>query len=417
MNIRTIVRSRQGAVRILALCVSLTSTALLSGCADFWKPVTTTTTTTTGSGTNLVYVGKNASSQLAGYAIGAGSLTAVSGSPYSLSSPATALSINPKNTFLYIGTASGIYGYSIATGGALTALSSGAALASGYPVASMDVSPDGNWIAVLSNTLTQGIYVYPLNTSTGLFSTGSETTLVPGNGVPVTGSCSPVAQSIKFSPLESQQATTVVAATFGCGGVATYTFNNSTTSGGVPAYVAYLAPTAATISYNGLAWTTNGTSLFVASGGTDNEILPFTVDTTGGTITAATPAQAVGTNPTAISFSKSQSYLYVTNAGNLTTPGSTVSGYAVSISSGTPTFTALANAPYATNGNSPSAIGYDNSGAYMLVLNQTGPPDLLQYTVDTTSGTAGRLYVTASVSTGLSALTTAVGGTVLVTTH
>ena len=106
-------------------------------------------------------------------------------------------------------------------------------------------------------------------------------------------------------------------------------------------------------------------------------------------------------------------FVYVTN-----TTDDTISGYSVTTNTTTPvtSFTALGSpSPYATLGGAPAAIAFDNTGTWMLAMNQTGPPDLIQYTVDTVVS-PGRLYVTGSVFTGLS-IVTASPGITMVTTH
>jgi len=403
MSIRTSLRSRQSA--FFVLCATLISTAMLSGCASFWSPVTTTTTTTnTGTGYNLVYVGKNATTSLQGYLISSTGLTAVSGSPYSLTYAPTALAINPANTYLYVGTGNGVYGYSIASGGALTTLSSGAALEAGFPVASIDVSPDGKYLLALSSsTSSPALYICALDTSTGLFSSCTANSGVQVSGTPGT---------VKFSPLESSLTTTAVAVTYGTSGLYTYTFDSGTLlySG------SYVAPTLTTASYNGITWNSAGTAVFLASGGADDEVISYPINSSSAMITNNPTPLAVGADPQALTFNQSQSYLYVTNTGSVAVPGSTVSGYTVTMSGTTPTYTPLSpTSTFSTSGNLPSAIAYDNTGTYLLVMNQSGPPDLVQYTIDTS--TAGRLYVTSSISTGLTASGTTPGGITMVTTH
>jgi 6-phosphogluconolactonase (cycloisomerase 2 family) len=376
MSIRTSLRSRQSA--FFALCATFVSTAILSGCASFWSPITTTTTTTnSGTGYNLVYVGKNSTTSLAGYLISSTGLTAVSGSPYSLTYAPTALAINPANTYLYVGTGDGVYGYSIASGGVLTTLS--------------------------SSTSSPALYICALDTSTGLFSSCTANSSVQLSGTP---------QSVKFSPLESSLTTSAVAVTYGTSGLYTYTFDSGTLlySG------SYVAPTLTTASYNGITWNSAGTAVFLASGGADDEIISYPLNSSSAVITNNPTTLTVGADPQALTFNQSEAYLYVTNTGTVATPGSTVSGYTVTMSGSTPTFAALSpTSTFSTSGNLPSAIAYDNTGTYLLVMNQSGPPDLVQYTIDTS--TPGRLYVTNSVSTGLTASGTTPGGITMVTTH
>jgi hypothetical protein len=413
MRIRSTFRRRQSAFRILALCVALASTALLSGCGSFFHAISSTTTTGGGTGYDIVYAGKNNSNSFVGYYMSSttAGLTKVTGSPFSLTSPALAMAISPLNSFLYVGTANGIFGYSIAAGGALTALNSGTALASGLTPVSMDVSPDGDYLAVLPSNASY-LYIYALNTNTGLFATtGTQAAFPTAGGTP---------QCVKFSPLEATQTTSVLAASFGAGGIETYVF-----SGGVATPVQNI-PTAGgvsgTINYNKLVWNTAGTVLFVASGGTDYSLISYPINATLGTYNTGTYyAYPVGTNsnsdPTALTFNNTQSYIYVANTGNLTVPGYSIPGYGVSLSGTTPTYTQISGSPFATPGYEVAALAFDNLDTYILAFTQTGSPDLVQYTIDTGSVAPGRLEYAAGVSTGLSASTSTIGGITMVTTH
>ena len=64
------------------------------------------------------------------YSISTGTLEQVSGSPYNLSAAPYCIAIAPGGGFLYVGTVSGIYLYSIGSGGALTIGNGGAVISS-----------------------------------------------------------------------------------------------------------------------------------------------------------------------------------------------------------------------------------------------------------------------------------------------
>src|SRR5882724_2362221 len=128
-------------ISLLALGGSL---LLLSGCGNFFNnPTDTTTPPPTGTTVNYVYVGNGGNSTVSGYSIStAGALTPLTNSPFAMLAAPTALAVHTSNTVLYVGTASGVYGYLIGSGGALTAIASGAVLLTN-PVAAMAISPDG----------------------------------------------------------------------------------------------------------------------------------------------------------------------------------------------------------------------------------------------------------------------------------
>src|SRR5580692_3595986 len=155
----------------------LLAATLLAGCAGFWNlPASTTTTTTTATtlSSGVFYVLNQTTKQIAAYFISSGTLEQVSGSPYNLSSAPNCIAIAPGGGFLYVGTVSGIYLYTIGSGGGLT-IGNGGAVISSDIAAAIEVS--GSWLIDTFNPNTTGsvqLDAIPINASTGLFSgTGS----------------------------------------------------------------------------------------------------------------------------------------------------------------------------------------------------------------------------------------------------
>jgi len=409
MHIRT--PSRLG--KALALATTLFCAGMFTGCGGFFQAITTTTTTNTGTGFDLVYAGKNSADSFVGYAITSNGLTAVSGSPFSIGSPPLSMAINPADSFLYVGTIAGIYGYSIPAGGSLSVLNSGATVAntpsvlSNGPV-SMDISPDGNWLAVLTSFAGGSVTVldYQITSATGLLTFTDSVSLAQVNS----GS---IAHSIKFSPSEN-----LLAVTLGTDGTDVFTFTGA--NGTISSTFDHLTPPVVGNSDNGAVFNAASSTLYItrAQGSLAGVLAyyPVTYNSSNNTVTLSTGTEiATGDFPTALSFNNAttQPYLYAVTADD-----SSISGYAVTTS--TPSLQTLSTQPYSTlgAGNAPYALAFDNSDTYMLVLNQNGPPDLIQYTVDATPATAGRLYVTGSVTTGLGTLSTTTGaGITMVTTH
>ena len=111
---------------IAALC--------LTGCNGFWKPLPSTgggggTTTLTSGDFYVLNVG---TSQMVGLYVNAGTLTALPGSPYTLSATPIAITVAPNNAFLYVSTLGGIFVYTInTTTGQLTLGNNGQAITSG----------------------------------------------------------------------------------------------------------------------------------------------------------------------------------------------------------------------------------------------------------------------------------------------
>ena len=219
--------------QVLLAAMVLTLPAGLTGCGAFFV-CAKASCTTNGTNSSLTgayaFVTNSASSTEAinGYALSTGTPVIGTGFPYTLTYAPSALAVSTNNRFLYIGSnttltggLSAIYGYTIGTGGALTALQSSPLVASN--VAAMDVSPDGQWLVVLSSgdgqTLPTTVSVFGLNSSTGLI-TGTASTL------PATSATSLPNTPVSLKVAPSAQ---YVAIALGTGGAAVFPF--STTNG------------------------------------------------------------------------------------------------------------------------------------------------------------------------------------------
>src|SRR5579863_8497362 len=60
---------------------------------------------------DYVYVANATTSTLAGFSVGTGKLTAVSGSPYTLGFVPTAVAVNPANSIVFVAGTNGLYGF------------------------------------------------------------------------------------------------------------------------------------------------------------------------------------------------------------------------------------------------------------------------------------------------------------------
>jgi hypothetical protein len=120
--------------------IMLLAVVLLTGCGSFWNVLNTggggctTNCTTLTSGVFYVLNSSPGQVEIVGSSISGGTLNALAGSPYSVPSGPYAIAVAPNNNFLYVSTQSGIYLYTIGTGGELK-------LASATPVAA-DFSAD-----------------------------------------------------------------------------------------------------------------------------------------------------------------------------------------------------------------------------------------------------------------------------------
>ena len=121
----------------------------LTGCSGFWDALPSTggggTGTTTLSSGDF-YVLNGATSQMVGLYVNAGTVTALPGSPYTLSAAPIAVTVAPNNAFLYVSTLGGIFLYTVNTStGQLTLGNSGQPISSD-PATSLQVVQTNTWI-------------------------------------------------------------------------------------------------------------------------------------------------------------------------------------------------------------------------------------------------------------------------------
>ncbi|HTJ29352.1 MAG TPA: hypothetical protein VL346_02555, partial [Acidobacteriaceae bacterium] len=153
--------------RCCAVLLAATA-AMLTGCSnDFFTGVNN------GGGSNgtssYVYVA-NAGGTLAEYTLTSGVLAALSGSPVSLPIAPTCIAMAPNNKSLYVGTATGVFLYTIGSGGALTEGNDDTIIylnQSGLTVKSMVVDSTSSWLIMTYQNSTE-IDALPLSSTSGL---------------------------------------------------------------------------------------------------------------------------------------------------------------------------------------------------------------------------------------------------------
>ncbi len=358
---------------------------MLTGCAGFFVANTSTSTTTTSSG-DYAYVVNNTTDTLSGFVVGTGTLTSISTYTLTNGLAPSSVAVSRPNTFVYVGGNGAISCYSIGTGGALTSVSATCASQTANFV-SLATSPDGQWLLALDN-LTQTVYVYKINTSTGLL-TLSATTVYAAPGV---GAATP--RSIRIAPNGA-----FVGVALGLGGDVIFNF---TTSTGVLSSPQNLA-VASGYSDNEVVFDTNSAYALVARTGPStgaSGVATYSVASTGA-LTGVQTLAASGDSPYSLLEDSTGAYVYTANRGS-----STISGYA--FASGT--LTALASSPY-TSGASVIALARDNSGKYVVAASSGGSSDLTLYSFDLL--TAGKLDAVAVSASG----TDPAGSLALATTH
>lgn len=315
--------------------------------------------TTTGGGTSTTTVdfayvafttvsGSTSTSYIVGYDISSGALTSVAN--VTLPFVPVALAVSPNNAFLYVAsvpgaTSPGIYGYSIGSTGALTALSSGNALFTDT-VAAMTISPDGEYMYTV-NSLGLTMAQYSLNTSTGALTSSGVVTVpaascVLNTSLPVSQAC-----SVAVSPAKNY-----VVASLGTAGDAV--FGYATGSG---------------VTNNGtfyeIAPFTNSGDFSVGIDASNNAYISQTAGMTAYSLgsTAATSrgtvSYASGAVPRSVAVDPESRFVFTANEGT-----GTISAFATGTSTA---LTAITGSPF-TGPAHVSALGVDSTSSYLVAL-------------------------------------------------
>jgi DNA-binding beta-propeller fold protein YncE len=374
----------------MAAAMGIWALSFATGCGNFWVYPGSLNNGSTSTG-DYVYVANQITETLAGYVVGTGTLTAISGLPRTLGFTPTSLVVNPANTMVFVaGTSLGV-GYidtfQIGTGGVLSLL-----MTNQVGVAdevSMDVSPDGQWLIGLdANGLTLDEYQITSTTaSTGQLTLGTATTYTFPSGA---GSVVPGV--LKFAPNGNY-----VYAAEGTAGDLLVPFSTSSGTWGTPQTLKLLSGSGT--ADNALAVSSNSGYLYVAQSGTNAGLAVFTIGSSNGQLTQVGSPLPSGTHPTSVVVNTAGTDIYVANQAS-----GSISEYSVA-SNGT----VAALSPASVNTTSaPWALAVDNSGKYLLAASQAGSPDLAMY-----SYSSGQLVLVTSTTTG----TDPTGAVALATTH
>lgn len=353
----------------------LAAASLLAGCKDFWKAPSGSGSGGGGSGlsSGAFYVANQATGQIAALSVNSGTLSKVTGSPYTLTSAPLALAVSPNGNFLYVGTQQGIFLYSIGSGGALTLGNSGGVISTDLAT-TMKVDATGAWLVESGPALGQ-LMAIPINSSTGMPASAVEqTALLPAATV----------QQLAISPDNTH-----VFVTMGSAGTEEVSFN---ASAGTPfgteknfgvknsagAAIAVAVDPTNRLVYVGETAATSGSK---NTGGVRVFNYSSMAEITG------SPFSSGGLGPYAILPLSNGSYVYVANRSVSGSSTGNITGFAVTTSGTTTSVSALSTT--ATTGVNPVGITEESNGNYLLAVNSGGSPDLSAFTFDTT--TAGKL--------------------------
>jgi 6-phosphogluconolactonase (cycloisomerase 2 family) len=369
--------------------VLLAATLPLAGCVkDFWQvtpPACTTNCTTVSSGVFYVLNSNAGQAGIAGYSIVSGTLTALTGSPYGLPAGPHAIAVAPNNSFLYVGTQSGIYLYAIGAGGALK-LASTTPVFTDFAAASMQVDATGSWLVEASGA--GYLYAIPISPSTGLAAgTVQEISLA---GI--------APRQLAISP----DNTNVMVALGGSGTevipFAAFSANPLPTSISAPIAVKSAGGAALSVAVD-----PHNQLLFIGEtagvSGTNNGVLrAFLYSSLSGTPAEVTgsPYASGGLTPVSILPTASGAYVYVANATVSNSSTGSVAEFALTVSGTAYSLTALSST--ASTGTSPAGLAEDSTGSVVLLVNSGGGPDLDVYSFDAT--TPGKLDPALTAATG-----------------
>jgi 6-phosphogluconolactonase len=364
-----------------------------TGCAGFFvcenKPACPASGTTGSTTADYAYVSNSAtgSTYINGYAVSGGTLTAATGSPYNLGFVPQAMVVTPNNSFLYVASplTSGIayiYGYSIGTGGALSLINSGTALAS-EPTAAMTMSLDGNYLFVLNST-TEELDQFTVNTSSGGLTLTGSYPYVGANG-----NTSVSVLSVKEAPSGD-----FLVCVLGQGGVLTFPYNSST--GMVNSSFFTIPPANSSSGFYSAAVDANG-YLYVA--GTAG-LQVYSTTSTGVATQVSSTAYAIGNGPRATVLNSTSSYVYTANEGS-----GTITADAVGTSGA---LTTISGSPF-SGPPSVGDLGVDSSGTYLVAAGSSSSTGIQLFSI----GTGGALSLLGSAASG----TSGAGPIVIAMTH
>ncbi len=360
---------------------------LLAGCGNFWQAPSSSSS---GGGTSSLssgnfYVLNQETKQIAAYSVVSGALTPVSGSPYTLSAAPYSIAIAPNGSFLYVGTATGIFLYDIASGGGLTLANSDNVISQDIAT-TMQVDSTGSWLVEAGPNLAE-LLAIPINTSTGVPTTTIEkSTLLPAATV----------QQLVISPDNAH-----VFVALGSSGTEDVTFAaGNATPFGTLANIAVVNASGAAVA---VAVDPDNRLLYIGetaatSGNNSGGLRAFNYTTL--TEVSGSPFATGGLAPYTITptryGSNAGDFVYVANRSVSGSSDGNIAGFAVTTTGTTTTLTSLSTT--ASAGVTPLGMTQDALGHYLLVVDSGGGPDLDAYTFDAT--TAGKLDSAFTGSTG-----------------
>jgi 6-phosphogluconolactonase len=369
----------KGGMWIVIVAVS----SVLAGCKGFWDLPAGTSGGGggTGASSGVFYVANQATSQLAAFSIASGALSAVSGSPYTLTAAPLAIAVAPNGNFLYVATAQGIFLYTIGSEGGLTVGNNGGVISSDLAT-TLQVDKNSSWLVDSGPNLGQ-LMAISINSTTGMPASSTEQqVLLPATSV----------QQLAISPDNANVFVALGAAgteevAFNSGGSAPFgALKNFAVKNSAGAAVSVAVDPQNRLVYVGETAATSGSN----TGG----VRAFTYSTMAEI--SGSPFASGGLGPYSILPLSAGTYVYVANRTVSGSGNGNITGLAVTTTGTTVGLSALTTT--AATGVNPVSMAAESKGNYLLVVDFGGNPDLQAYTFDTT--TAGKLNSSVSGKTG-----------------
>jgi 6-phosphogluconolactonase len=248
----------------------------------------------------LLYATNSGPDTVTGFSVAGGTLTALAQGPVGVGTNPASASTDPTGTFLYIGNlnSNNVSGFTInSSTGALTAIS-------GSP---FSVPSAASWVTVDPNPLDKFVYVTGLlpDSAISTFSFDPMTGVLTAVGTPFTSGLSNPAV-IAFN----SAGTFAYTANYGSGTVSAFSVNGTTGTLTQLAGSPYTAGGGA----SGVALDPSGSYLYV-SNQIDGTVSAFSIDAATGELTSLGPAVAAGTGPAQIVVDPTGKFVYVPNSG------------------------------------------------------------------------------------------------------
>jgi 6-phosphogluconolactonase len=361
----------------LAMVVSVAAMTALTGCGQFFPPLSSTSGSGGSSG-DYIYVGNLGTDPLtiAGFSIGSSALSAISGSAWNSTYSPNSMVVTQNDDYLFMGTDSGeVFSFPIDSDGALGT----GTVAGSLGPAAMVIDTSGDWLIGV-DAFSGQVYAFGLDSSSGTLTEPISSSIATMSG------CNPSTDLAGGNP------GLVIAPNddyiyVSCGTAGIYTFSFDSTSGDLTSVNSTLNPKQSGDADFGLAMAPSGNYLFAAETGI-GAVRVFSISSSNGTLSEVSGSPyKTATGPNGVLVDSTGTYVYVTNR----TEG-TISGFTIS---STGTLTAITGSPFAT-GSLPQAMVEDSSDTYIAVACAGGDPDLEVYTI----GTGGALTKFTTATTG-----------------